>query len=143
MKHMAGCHKRLSWTMDNNWKGKIFSDETKVVVGTDNKVKIWGTDNGKWLLQCFGASKPWASLQSICHVLGMYMVWWSDTCSCPWQYKSTKNVDILDQNLWLVVAKCFVNFSWTFQYENVPPHRTHYTTQWERRNEIPTMLWLA
>lgn len=44
--------------MDNNWKGIIFSDETKVVVGTDNKVKIWGTDNGKWLLQCFGASKP-------------------------------------------------------------------------------------
>ena len=36
---------RRNWTVDKNWKKWIFSDESQVVVGTNNRVYIWGKDN--------------------------------------------------------------------------------------------------
>lgn len=35
------CRNRLRWTVNNNWKNVIFSDEMKVIVGGDGLIKIW------------------------------------------------------------------------------------------------------
>jgi len=54
---------------------------------------------------------------------------------------SEKYVDILEQNLWPVVARDFEDKPWIFQEDNCPVHKSRFTMQWKRENEIPCLMW--
>ena len=56
---------------------------------------------------------------------------------------SQKYTDILDENLWPVVAKVFPDSPWIFQDDNATPHRSRHTVLWKQNNDIPGMMWPA
>jgi len=39
-------------------------------------------------------------------------------------------VDILDQNVWPVVAKCYPESPWIFKNNNATPHKSRINTLW-------------
>ena len=43
-KRMEWCRARRNWTVEENWKDWIFSDESQVVIGTDNRVYVMRKD---------------------------------------------------------------------------------------------------
>ena len=46
-KRFAWCRGKRIWTIDN-WKRVIFSDETKIMIGHDERVKIWRKRDEGW-----------------------------------------------------------------------------------------------
>ena len=56
---------------------------------------------------------------------------------------SQKYIDVLETNLWPVVAKTFPNQPWIFLDDNATPHTSQATRQWKIDNQIPTMTWPA
>ena len=56
---------------------------------------------------------------------------------------SAKYIDVLDTNLWPVVAKEFGNSPWIFQDDNAPVHLSRETSSWKTANNIPGMDWPA
>ena len=54
---------------------------------------------------------------------------------------SQKYIDILDTNLWSVIAKVFPAGQWIFQDDNAPPHVSRLTMNWKQANNITTMMW--
>ena len=132
-------------TIDNYWKKVIFSDKTQVILGKDRKVYIWRKDNEKWLPTCLGEHgdpNP--------HVRASVMFWGCITYDgvgtlvpVDGNINSQKYVDILEDNLWPVVAKGFANSPWIFQDDNATHHGSRYTMQCKQRNQIPTMMWPA
>ena len=47
-KRVKWCKQQRSRTVDNYWKKVIFSDESQIVLGTNNCVYIWRKDNEKY-----------------------------------------------------------------------------------------------
>ena len=47
-KRVKWCKQRRSRTVDNYWKKVIFSDESQIVLGTNNRVYIWRKDDEKY-----------------------------------------------------------------------------------------------
>ena len=45
---------RNNTTVNQNWKSVIFSDETQVVLGTDDRVYVWRKTDEKWRPECLG-----------------------------------------------------------------------------------------
>ena len=39
-KRMKFCREKSGWTMEENWKKVIFSDETQTVIGNNKKIYI-------------------------------------------------------------------------------------------------------
>ena len=56
---------------------------------------------------------------------------------------SQKYIDILDTNLWPVIAKVFSAGQWIFQDDHAPPHVLRLTMNWKQANNITTMMWPA
>jgi hypothetical protein len=48
------CRQKLTWTVRNNWCKVIFSDETKVVIGTERKMYAWRRCNERLYPECTG-----------------------------------------------------------------------------------------
>lgn len=53
-KRVKWCRDHKNWSVDQNWKTVIFSDETQVVLGTDHKVYVWRKADEKWRPECLG-----------------------------------------------------------------------------------------
>ena len=56
---------------------------------------------------------------------------------------SQQYTQILDANLWPVVAKHFVQKSFIFQDDNAPVHSSKFTRDWKINYDIPGITWLA
>ena len=54
---------------------------------------------------------------------------------------SQKYIQVLDTNLWPVIAKVPEGRDYIFQEDNAPVHTARETTQWKTTNNIPTMNW--
>ena len=48
------CRQKLTWTVRNNWCKVIFSDEIKVVIGTNKKMYVWRRLNERLYPECTG-----------------------------------------------------------------------------------------
>ena len=44
-KRVKWCQERRGRTLDNHWKKVIFSNESQIVLGTNNRVYIWRKDD--------------------------------------------------------------------------------------------------
>ena len=47
-KRVKWCQERRGRTLDNHWKKVIFSNESQIVLGTNNRVYIWRKDDEKY-----------------------------------------------------------------------------------------------
>jgi hypothetical protein len=54
---------------------------------------------------------------------------------------SEKYINILDDNLWAVIAQHFPTSPYIFQEDNAPCHVSRRTNQWKTENDIPTLEW--
>lgn len=54
---------------------------------------------------------------------------------------SEKYINVLDQNLWPVIAKDFVNKPWIFQEDNCPVHTSQRTRHWKLIHGIECLAW--
>ena len=64
------CREKSGWSINENWKKVIFSDETQVVVGQNKKLFQWRKDEEKYLPQCVGQYGDFERKKiHSCHVL--------------------------------------------------------------------------
>lgn len=141
-KRLAWCREKRRWTVQNNWNKVIFSDESKIMIGHDQRVHIWRKRNEGWrpdLVQP-RASQPryevmiwgcisWNGVGTITPVNG--------------NINAEKYQDILEENLWPVIARHFPRGGYFFQDDNAPVHRARSTQEYIARNGINCLSWPA
>ena len=47
-------HQKLTWTVHENWSCVIFSDETKIMLGKNNKIHVWRKPDKGLRPECLG-----------------------------------------------------------------------------------------
>jgi hypothetical protein len=50
-KRIAWCRGKLHWTVGNQWKKVIFTDEIMIVIKSDGKLKVWRKSEA-WRPEC-------------------------------------------------------------------------------------------
>ena len=64
------CRERKYWSVNDNWSKWIFSDESQIVIGNNNKIFVWRKDDEKQT--SFGVSSPLT--EGECYDLGLRML---------------------------------------------------------------------
>ena len=102
VKRVRWCMEKRNWTVRDNWKNVIFSDESQIVIGGDQRVHIWRKSDETWLPDCIspGVTRRFS-----------VMIWGSITfngvgtlCRVNGTINSDKYVQILEDNLWPVIT---------------------------------------
>ena len=101
-KRVKWCKERTGRTVDNYWKKVVFSDESQIVLGTNNRVYIWRKNDEKYNPHLI-CSRPKQKIS--------LMIW---GCICydgvgtlttvEGNINSAKHIDVLDKKLWPVVV---------------------------------------
>ena len=145
IRRRAWCRSKLHTTVNNYWKKNIFSDETQIVLGKNSNVHIWRRDDEKWAPRCLGEHAD-----ANHNVRASVMFWGCITYDgvgtlavIDGNINSQNYIDILDTNLWPVIAKVFPAGQWIFQDDHAPPHVLRLTMNWKQANNITTMMWPA
>lgn len=71
-KRVTWCRERRNWTVDEQWKKYIFSDESQIVIGTNNRVYIWRQDR-EVESPYLTVSVPPIKQEGLCYDMGMYL----------------------------------------------------------------------
>ena len=144
----ANRKKRIKWfkerrgrTVDDYRKKVIFSDESQIVLGTNNRVYVWRKNDEKYNLhRICSRSERKISL----------MIWRCICCdgvgtltAVEGNINSAKYIDILDKNLWTVVVWYFEGKEYLFMDDNAPVHRAHTVENYKDQNEVTSMEWPA
>lgn len=140
-KRLAWCREKRRWTI-YNWKRVIFSDESKIVIGQDHRVYIWRKRGEGWRPDLVQPRNTQNKLE--------VMIW---GCIC-WNGVGTlarvegninaaKYQEVLEENLWPVLARHFPTGGYFFQDDNAPVHRARSTQDYIAQNGINGMSWPA
>lgn len=139
-RRVAWCRAKSTWT-NNDWKRVIFSDESQIVIGSDNKVYNWRKSDEAFRPECISPVK---------HKKLTVMVWGCITyhgvgtlTRMDGNINSDKYIQIIDNNLWPVIARHFPDNNYIFQDDNAPVHRSRATKTFMEDNHINTMEWPA
>lgn len=97
VKRVRWCASKRTWSIENDSKKVIFSDDSQIVIGNDCKVYIWRKSHVSCLPDCIspGTSKKISVMIWGCityHGVGTL-------CRVNGNINSEKNIDILDNNL--------------------------------------------
>ena len=133
------CRGKLNWTVNNNWKKVIFSDETQVVIDQNKSVYIWRSPDEIWRPECLGVRgrKQFSAMFWGCIThegVGTFT-------EVDGNINSQKYINILDTHLWPVIARHFPNNNYLFQDDNAPVHSSLATRQWKTENNIRCLTW--
>ena len=101
-KRVKWCTERRSRTVDNYWEKVMFSDESQIVLGTNNRVYIWWKNDKKYNQHLICSR----SEQKISLII------WGCICydgvgtltAVEGNINSAKYIDVLDKKLWPVVV---------------------------------------
>lgn len=133
------CRSKLGWTLDRHWKKVIFSDETQVVVDQNKRVYVWRRADEVWRPECLGlrgnskfSAMFWGCISH--NGIGTFT-------QVEGNINSRKYIDILDENLWPVLARHFPNNDYLFQEDNAPVHTSNETKRWKEQNNIKSLNW--
>lgn len=143
-KRMAYCRSKLHWTVENNWKKVIFSDEMMILLKPDGCIKVWRKSSEIWRSECLGyvAMNPSTTLKMM--VWGCLTYYGVGTlATVVGNMNSEKYISTLDNNLWQIVAKHFSDKPYFFQDDNAPCHRSRAVEEWKRQNDLPQLIWPA
>lgn len=144
----ANIKARLSWcrgnrfkTVDNYWNRVIFSDECKVDVGSDNRIFVWRKVGEEWMPCCL--STPPTPKFSL-------MIWGCITFDgvgtvtvLDGNINAQKYINIIDEQLWPVIARHFPRNNYIFQDDNAPIHRARIVQEFKVQNNMHSMVWPA
>lgn len=140
-KRLAWCLQKRKWSVEEQWKKVIFSDESQVVMGNDGRVYVWrkrGEGHRPDLLPTQSKRKfsvmiwgcvCWHGVGTLTRVIG--------------NINSEKYINILEDNIWPVIARHFPDNGYLFQDDNAPVHRSRVTQEYMARNQIKNMSWPA
>ena len=128
-------------TIDAYWNKVIFSDECKVIIGQDTRVRVWRKVGEEYLPDCIcPPSKRKLTL----------MIWGCITyhgigtiCVVDGNINAEKYISVLDENLWPVILRHFADNNYIFQDNNAPVHRARIVQDFRRNNQLKSMNWPA
>jgi hypothetical protein len=127
--------------VEQYWQNIIISDESQVVIGNNHRVYVWRRANEAYLPQCMYPSRKRRVA---------VMVWGCITydgvgtlCLVDGNITAQKYIDILDEHLWPVIVRHFLNKPYLFQDDNAPVHRARITCEYKQNNNIPSITWPA
>ena len=140
-KRMSWCREKRWWNVQNQWSKVIFSDESQICVGENNRVYVWKKAGEGWrpdlVARQNGRKFSIMVWECFCfHGVGTL-------CRVEGNINSDKYIDILDTNLWPVIARHFPDGAYLFQDDNAPVHRSRITQEYIARNRIKNMSWPA
>lgn len=141
VRRVSWCRQKLGWTVKSDWQSVIFSDETQVVIGQNNKVYVWRRATEVWRPECLGGGRNRKISVMFWGCISYFGV--GTLVPVDGHIDSQKYIEILDENLWPVVCKYFGGKRWFFQDDNAPVHRSLLTRQWKTENNIPSISWPA
>ena len=142
LKRRAFSRSHLHWNVQRDWSKVIFSDETQVVLGKNKRVQVWRKNEEKWKPRCLGVYAEKSVPQLSAMFWGCIRYEGVGTLdSIVGNINSQKYIQVLDTNLWPVIAKVPEGRDYIFQEDNAPVHTSRETTQWKTTNNIPTMNW--
>ena len=140
-KRVAWAKERKDWSVDAQWKKWIFSDESQIVIGKNNKICIWRKDSevddphvisraprGRVSLMVWGCM-CFAGVGTLTDVEGII--------------NAQKYINIIDNNLWPVIARHFPNENYIFMDDNAPVHRARVVREYMETNNINHTEWPA
>ena len=141
-KRLSWCREKRKLTVENYWKKVIFLDESKIVVGQDSRVYVWRKRGEGWRPNFGEGAENQAMLRS--DGLGMSHMHRVGTISAvDGNINAYKYQQILDDNLWSVLAHHFPTGNYVFQDDNAPVQSARSTQDYLHRNSIRTMSWPA
>jgi hypothetical protein len=118
--------KRLSWCLAwrNEWKQVIYSDESQIIIGQNNRVYVWRSANEAYRPECMCPSFQKRVTVMIWGCISWHRV--GTLCKVDGNMNALKYQDILvilENNLWPVLACHFSDRTYRFQDDNAPVHR--------------------
>ena len=140
-KRVEWCRGKRYRTVDDYWNRVIFSDECKVVIGQDTRVRVWRKVGEEWLADCLcPPSKRRLSL----------MIWGCVSFNgvgtltvVDGNINAQRYIETLEDHLWPVVARYFPDDSYIFQDDNAPVHRARIVHAYRQQNNIHGLVWPA
>lgn len=140
-KRLSWCREKRRWSVENNWRKIIVSDESKIMIGHDDRVYVWRKAGEGWRPDLV-SQKPRPKFQVM--IWGC-ISWFGPGTVSPvdGNINANKYQDILEDNLWPVVAQHFPGGGYIFQDDNAPVHRARSTVEYKTRNHIPSLSWPA
>ena len=135
-KRVKWCKQRRSRTVDNYWKKVIFSGESQIVLGTNNRVYIWRKDDEKYNphLDCSRCERKISLMIWGCIYDGV-----GTLTAVEGNINSAKYIEILDKKLWPAVAWYIEGKEYLFMDDNAPVHRAHTVENYKDQNEVTSV----
>ena len=100
-RRMHWCRSKLRWTLNRDWNGVIFNDETQVVVDSSNCVYVWRRPDGVWRPEYLGLNCKFSTMFWGC------ITYQGTFTEVEDNINSRKYINILDTYLLLVIAHHF------------------------------------
>jgi len=102
-KRLAWCREKRRWTVNGNWKRVIFSDESKIMIGHDQRAYVWWKRDEGW--------RPDLVQPRTSQPKNEVMIWgcicWNGVgtlAAVEGNINATKYQEILDEHLWPAIA---------------------------------------
>ena len=101
-KRMSWCGEKRWWNVQNQWSQVIFSDESQICVGGNNLVYVWKKTGEGWRPDSVARQNGCKFSIMVWGCLCFHGVW--TLCQVEGNISSEKYIDILNTNLWPVIA---------------------------------------
>lgn len=140
-KRLSWCLERCRWTVNQNWNGVIFSDESQILIGQNNRVFVWRASHEAYRPECMCPPHQ----QKVSVMIWGCITWYGvgTICKVDGNINAVKYREILDNHLWPVLARHFADKPYRFQDDNAPVHRARIIEEFKRENDIHGMTWPA
>jgi hypothetical protein len=140
---MGFCSQKLHWNGQNNWSSIIFSDETKIMLGRNEKVYAWRKPDERFRPDCLGQLDDFeTTCRASVMFWGCIAYYGAGTLvAIDGNMNTDKYISVLDDNLWPVVVRHFSDRPWIFQEDNAPCHVALRANKWKEENGIRILLW--
>lgn len=138
------CLARLHWTVNNQWKTILFSDEMMIDLKNTGKVTLWRKASERWRPECIGIVQdpPCSRLKiMVWGCVSYYGV--GDLAFVEGTMNSGKYIQVLEEHLQPSVHRLFGERRYCLQEDNASVHKSRETEQWKRQHAIPILPWPA
>ena len=140
-KRVVWCRGKRNWTVDSHWRKYIYTDESQIVVGSNNCIDVWrkGAEVNRSDLVC----RP--SLHKVSVMIWGYLSFSGigTLTDVKGNINSQIYIDVLENNVWPVIARYFADNDYVFQDDNAPVHRARITENYKQENNMNCTTWPA
>ena len=99
----------MTWCLNENWRHIIFSDESQIVIGQNNRVYVWRTAHEAYRPEYMTAE----CVPKVSVMIWGCITWYGvgTLCQVNGNINAEKYISVLDSQLWLVIARHFLDES--------------------------------